>query len=270
MKSMATALIVASLALPAVAAEIPLPRQKPPRVAIGDVAMIAIPVPRRKPQRGETAEPPDSLERSVPTGPWPKSSGKWPRETVAAERRICNELLSQINAEWRPLEPIGRDGGCGIAAPVEITSLAGAEITPPATLNCRMAAALHDWIRNSLQPAARSKLKSRIARIQNASSYACRLRNNSKRGKISQHAFGNAFDISEFDLAKGGETTVKGDWSGLFQTVGISSRGNFLRAIRKSACDYFTTVLGPGSDRAHGDHFHVDLTQRRNGGKVCR
>jgi uncharacterized protein len=32
-------------------------------------------------------------------------------------------------------------------------------------------------------------------------------------------------------------------------------------AIRVAACGWFTTMLGPGSDAAHGDHMHVDILQ---------
>jgi hypothetical protein len=41
------------------------------------------------------------------------------------------------------------------------------------------------------------------------------------------------------------------------------SEREFLRAISASACGYFTTVLGPGSDVAHSRHLHVDLAERR-------
>jgi len=30
------------------------------------------------------------------------------------------------------------------------------------------------------------------------------------------------------------------------------------------------TVLGPGSDRYHGDHFHLDLANRRSGKAYCK
>ena len=42
------------------------------------------------------------------------------------------------------------------------------------------------------------------------------------------------------------------------------------RGLDGDACSYFTTVLGPGYDRAHKDHFHFDLMERRNGYKACR
>ena len=36
----------------------------------------------------------------------------------------------------------------------------------------------------------------------------------------------------------------------------------FLRRVRGEACDHFGTVLGPGYNRDHRDHFHIDLKQR--------
>jgi hypothetical protein len=49
-----------------------------------------------------------------------------------------------------------------------------------------------------------------------------------------------------------------------------AERGNFLRSVRKDSCAYFNTVLGPGSDRYHKDHFHVDLMPLRPGRfKMC-
>ena len=107
--------------------------------------------------------------------------------------------------------------------------------------------------------------------ITNASSYACRRRNNAKTGKLSEHAKANAFDVSEFRFANRESINVKDDYSGLLQSAGISGRGNFLRAARKGACATFNTVLGPGSDSFHKDHFHVDLMPLRPGRyKMCQ
>jgi hypothetical protein len=40
--------------------------------------------------------------------------------------------------------------------------------------------------------------------------------------------------------------------------------------MRRSACARFTTVLGPGSDGYHENHFHVDLAQRRGDYRLCQ
>ena len=43
----------------------------------------------------------------------------------------------------------------------------------------------------------------------------------------------------------------------------------FREGLRKSTCERFTTVLGPGSDGFHEDHIHVDILQRRAGYRIC-
>jgi hypothetical protein len=39
--------------------------------------------------------------------------------------------------------------------------------------------------------------------------------------------------------------------------------------VQAGACERFNTVLAPGSDRFHYDHFHVDLMRRANGRRAC-
>ena len=43
----------------------------------------------------------------------------------------------------------------------------------------------------------------------------------------------------------------------------------FLRDVHASACQQFTTVLGPGSNVYHYDHLHVDLMRRSSGRSIC-
>jgi hypothetical protein len=43
-----------------------------------------------------------------------------------------------------------------------------------------------------------------------------------------------------------------------------------LRAdLRASACERFTTVLGPGADAHHDGHIHLDIAERRQGYRIC-
>lgn len=81
---------------------------------------------------------------------------------------------------------------------------------------------------------------------------------------MSEHGYGNAVDIASFTLESGRKVTVKDGWRG------EDEERRFLREVRSDACDEFKTVLGPGSDRAHKDHFHLDLQARRSGSHVCR
>ena len=40
--------------------------------------------------------------------------------------------------------------------------------------------------------------------------------------------------------------------------------------MQAAACQTFTTVLAPGSNRFHYDHMHVDLMRRRSGRIICQ
>ena len=39
----------------------------------------------------------------------------------------------------------------------------------------------------------------------------------------------------------------------------------FLHAAHRSACKVFGTVLGPEANKAHKNHFHVDMAERKTG-----
>lgn len=202
---------------------------------------------------------------------WPRSTGGWPKSEVLEARAACEKMLLGLDMIWRPDEPIGEPGGCGTPAPIAIAEVAQIRIDPPATVNCDFAVALNAWFTQSVQPQARKQVGASVIGVRNASSYACRRRNNAKSGKLSEHARANALDIAAFDFSKRAQVTVAGGSSGLLQKIGLSAKGNFMKALRKSACGYFNTVLGPGADRYHGDHFHVDLMKLRPGRfKMCR
>jgi hypothetical protein len=78
--------------------------------------------------------------------------------------------------------------------------------------------------------------------------------------------------MSGFTFAKSDALAVGGgNWGGgILKAIGLSKDGSFLDDIRKGACTSFTTVLGPGSDRYHGDHFHVDVLRRRGDYRICK
>jgi hypothetical protein len=98
----------------------------------------------------------------------------------------------------------------------------------------------------------------------NAASYVCRSRNNRPGARLSEHATANAIDIGGIMFEEG-------------EAVAVRARGDdearrraFQRAIRRGACEHFTTVIGPGTDAAHADHFHLDLAERRSGYRLCQ
>jgi hypothetical protein len=99
-----------------------------------------------------------------------------------------------------------------------------------------------------------------IVEVKQLSSFSCRRIGGS--GSMSEHGYGNALDVAGFTLQGGRTITVKHGWRGA-----PDERG-FLRQVHAGGCEVFTTVLGPGYDAAHHDHFHFDLARRNN--VVCR
>ncbi len=185
-----------------------------------------------------------------------------------AEERAC--MVRRHVRPGKDIERVGklRDrGACGIARPLKVSAVTRGRVVvgPSATVNCPMTAALESWMTNAVQPAAMAWFGEPVVEIRQIADYACRRRNNEKRAKLSEHAFGNALDISGFRLAGGRQITIKRDWRGE-----INAR-SFLREAFAAACHQFKTVLGPGV-RNHSDHFHLDLAHHDKAGtsRYCR
>ena len=176
----------------------------------------------------------------------------------------CSKALSTLGVTAVSVDPI-RSGGCGIPAPVEVAALGGGavKLSMKAVVNCDMASTLAAFMRDTVDPLARQKLGAGVTDIRVAAAYHCRTRNGVSGAKLSEHAKGNAIDISALK--------VKGDWIEVGGKNGFAQAA-FLKEVRKAACGPFTTVLGPGSDAYHSDHFHFDLAQRGKTGRglYCR
>jgi hypothetical protein len=183
---------------------------------LSSTKQVDVPLPRRKPAKNmELASTVAGLSAfssndGAPPLPVVKTYGNWPRDAVNGAREKCERLLRGLDVEFKSKDPIGGPRGCGIAYPLSVSAIAGVAITPSATLNCEMVAALHAWITQIAQPAAKQEFKTRLTGLQNASSYACRNRNNSSSGKLSEHALGNALDVADFRFSNRMEASVAG------------------------------------------------------------
>ncbi len=167
-----------------------------------------------------------------------------------------------INRGGLVAEKIGNipgPGACGVKNAYRVTEAAGVKLSQPATIRLATAQRLDSWLRNHAAPIIGIRGGGLVG-IQVAAHYACRNRNNRAGGRLSEHAKGNAIDISAFILADGTQITVLG-WRG--------RDGNVLKRLHASACGPFGTVLGPESDRHHQDHFHFDIADYRSG-PYCR
>jgi len=138
------------------------------------------------------------------------------------------------------------------------------QVTPSATLACPMVSALDRFVSETVQPAAVRWFGRRVVTITQISAYSCRGMNDDPNAHISEHAFGNAFDVAAFTLADGHTVSVRNGWRGTPQEQG------FLHDVEEGACAAFATVLAPGSNAYHEDHMHLDLMRRPSGRLVCQ
>ncbi len=223
-----------------------------PSDPVGDTeapAAIPLPPPRGPvPQRRASPRP----ERLAALPPVSGLGTPGDRPLLCGDARLEGFRRSRIRDGARP---------CGVPEPIELRRVSGIALEPPAVLSCATAEALADWLDGTVTPAARVLLSARPTGLQVAASYICRTRNHQPGARISEHGFGRAIDISSIRLDDGRRVAVLSDW-------GRGAEGRFLARIRSRACGPFTTVLGPGSDRWHDDHFHLDTAPGR--GTWCR
>jgi hypothetical protein len=136
-------------------------------------------------------------------------------------------------------------------------------LRPAATLACPIVSTLDKWIATAVQPAALKWFRQPVVEIRQIGSYSCRGMNGNPNAHISEHAFGNALDIAEFDLADGHRVSVQYGWRGTPEEQG------FLHDVQLAACRDFTTVLAPGANIYHYNHIHVDLMRRSYPPYIC-
>lgn len=199
-------------------------------------------------------------------------------EPARIYQAACPALLKGF-VKGANLPPIAEDE-CGEKSPLEITALmmgdVQIEVGAELIVNCRMAEAFHTWTQE-VDAYAEALLGSRLARVDTGTSYQCRRRNNAPTGKISEHGFANAIDISGFRLADGRRITLVKDWGPTDRELEAAAESDeaasseqsepreqsieaqFLRYVRDRACTQFSTVLSPESNALHADHFHLDL-----------
>jgi hypothetical protein len=243
--------------------EPPAPTPKPPQTGPEEFATATAPIPRPRP---EIAIPYAADEPVVPASKSVAAIGalNLPSPSLIvpppAARSTCGAELAKLGVEAEAIAPIS-EGSCGVAEPVAIAALgSGAtDLTTKAILECDLAEKFANWLRDEVQPEARKILGGEVTGLRIAASYHCRTRNGVSGAKLSEHGRGNAIDISAFRIEGRDWIEVGGAHFG--------AEARFLRTIRASACGPFTTVLGPGSDAHHSDHFHLDLAERSKRGK---
>ncbi len=182
----------------------------------------------------------------------------------SADARICLSDLKSKSVKFSALPNQSFSGGCRTIDTIKLMDF-GTPTTNLGAMTCPLASNFAAWARNAVSPAARQYLGSEVVRIETMGTYSCRNVNGGRSGKLSQHAFGNAVDISGFVLKDGRRVSVLGGWHG------SSEEREFLRRLHRSACKRFGTVLGPDYNSAHANHFHFDMAQSmKDGSAYCR
>ncbi len=224
---------------------------------------------------------------------WPQSAAQWKRAAlgggmlalVGVAMSACGFRVEQ-REPWRaqaenecvsrgevrpsavitPMAPIDR-GVCGMEKPFRVEALAQGTmgLKSKLVLACPMISMADVWIAEVVQPAAELYFGAGVVEMK-AGSYSCRTMNNQRGARMSEHSFGNALDVMSFRLADGREITVLKGWKG------PAVEQDFLREVFVGACRYFSTVLGPGADMFHYDHFHMDLARHNPNGtrRICK
>ncbi len=228
-------------------------------VGQGHAAAEKVPLPRPRPPIW--AEPHSFAEAVAGLDFDPKD--------VSSALTPCDRRLAGM-AEIAALPRLIGPGACGGRDMVELKSVrlpgegqkgrkAQVAIAPAPILRCDMAESLAAWVREAAAPDV--KAAGFILRtVDTYDDYECRTRNRRPGAKLSEHGKGNAVDVRAFTLGNGRHIALTD------VTVDKALR----EKLRDSACQRFTTVLGPGADPYHSSHIHLDIEARHNGYRICQ
>ena len=143
------------------------------------------PLPPPRPSEPVTAAPPAQQPPS-----------QAPSEGAAA--CLAKLTAAGASAETAP-EPASSVEGCGIDAPVRLSSLTvqGDAVSLPdrPLLACEFAAVLADYVRLIVAPLGQAMLHAKVAAIETGPGYECRTQDRIAGAKISAHAKGLAVDF---------------------------------------------------------------------------
>jgi hypothetical protein len=262
------------------AANVPIPRNKPAvpvrstKVATNEEGPHdAVPLPRVKPVNQMAALPKPASPRpdAPPKAPVQATSPQTPGPPQIDRATVdCQSGLTLAKVDFSiPATPASA-GSCAVSNPVKLRAVSAGgkrlRFANEPVLSCPFAAVFVRWVTESADAVVTKQAGSPIATVSTGSGFECRGRNGDGSAKLSEHAFGNAIDLVSIATSDG-------------QTINMADaldpkakHFNSLRALRTTACGYFTTVLGPGANEAHKLHFHFDLGRHGNSDRyrICQ
>lgn len=242
----------------------PTPPERPPELTPPPPAEPA-PVPPPRPPELTPAPPEAAMPVPPPVPPERPAdlSGEaaLSLKVAAPDDEACRTRLKRLGASFEPLPAIA-EGQCTAPLPLKVTELAdGIALRPAATLTCRSAEGLARWA-SEVQVEAQRILGKPLSALDLGGTYVCRGQNHDVDAKLSEHAFADAIDVMGFSFTGRPALPVK-------DMPSDGPEASFLKATRAKACGFFRTVLGPGSNAAHANHFHFDERERNAGHRLC-
>jgi hypothetical protein len=249
------AVLLLVVAVPGFAADAAEARDRRARVPA-----FAAPVPEPRPTQPQPGPSgPAEAQQAVP----------FPSAAPDGMAEDCASRLAAMGVTFaRPIRPTVSDARCAIEDAVQLDRMQDGAVTirwpDRPILACAMAERFAGFTRDAVRPMARSIGGAELVAVGTGNGFECRPRNRQAGAKLSAHGQGLAVDIAWFELEGRRRISV--------ETPGSDADHRFLAAVRKAACGWFTTVLGPGSDAAHANHLHLDAERRGRDGqsRLCQ
>jgi hypothetical protein len=182
-----------------------------------------------------------------------RSQANLPPPTV--ELRQCLKALDDREVRYVRVAD-GRQGQCEIKDAVMLRSVKGIAV-PDVTVSCVMGLQFAKLLSLDVQVVAQRYLNAQVSGVGTMGSFVCRKVNGIDEDRMSDHAFGNAVDLSAVRLRTGQRLAVFDGWEG------AQSERLFWRALRDAACKRFNVVLSPDYNAAHFNHLHFDMGKKR-------
>jgi hypothetical protein len=226
--------------------------EKPAKPSKASETKVATVLPRFKPL--QAPKPEASLTPVVL-----RKTPEKPPVPITPEKPLSGSCLSALKALGVDFDSVPQPAGqasCKVQQPVQLKSvrMRGVNLQLPdrPILNCAFARRFVSWLKEAGGPAATATQGFAMTEFYTGPGYQCRGRNGDASAKISEHGYGNAIDVERIKFSDGQVFLVH-------DALDPSAKAyKTLKAIRKSACARFTTVLGPGTNAAHREHFHFD------------
>jgi hypothetical protein len=174
---------------------------------------------------------------------------------TASDFAACVSELAAQKVVFEQM-PTAKDEACELSGAIKLASvstpLGDVGLSSKPIMLCSFGREFSGWVRDVAAPLTLGYTGQRLAEVETGSAFACRSRYDKPGLVPSEHAKGDAIDIAGFVLADGRRISVKQ------QASDAAPSRDLVHALRMTACGYFTTILGPGTDAAHAEHLHFD------------